>query len=381
MKLQKFYAAFQAAYPAIANSGTFDKATVVTFSKEHSLPVPGLVWHSKAGRGIFSIPSEYRMSQSNCSTPQEQTFELTKPRQVAQSVSAFIPARDPVFVPFGAYKDVEDIMLANIFYPIYITGLSGNGKSTMVEQICAKHRRPMIRINLNAMSDEDQLIGSKTLVDGNIEIVEGPILIAMRQGLTVLCDELDAGSANALLCLQGILEGRPYYFKLKNEIIVPAPGFNIVATANTKGKGGDNGEFIGTNILNEAFLERFGVTFEQDYPSQRIELKIIINLMNKLKCLDEPFAQCLAKWADAIRRTYQAGGVDEIMSTRRIGHIVTAFSIFKNKNKAVELCCNRFDAQVKTAFIDMFAACSPDEPTPVEFVESADSIAAKLFGA
>lgn len=215
----------------------------------------------------------------------------------------------------------------------------------------------------------------------NLTVYKNHTFVTESGIVTHNCDEIDAGSANSLLCLQRILEGGDYYFKLNNEIIKPASGFNIVATANTKGKGNDDGQFMGTNILNEAFLERFGVTFEQEYPSAAVELKIIMNLMTKLNCVDESFASCLSKWADAIRRTYEAGGVDEIMSTRRITHIVTAFSIFKNKNKAVELCCNRFDAQTKQAFLEMFRAVSPDEiqPTiaPVE-VEDVASIAAQM---
>jgi MoxR-like ATPase len=290
-----------------------------------------------------------------------------------------IPVKDPNFVPFGNYSDLESIIKAGIFYPAYISGPTGNGKSTMVEQICAKHKRPLIRVNLNMMTDEDQLIGSKTLQNGNVEIVEGPVLIAMRQGITLLLDEIDAGSANTLLCLQPILEGKPYYFKLKNEMIVPTAGFNIIATANTKGKGSDDGRYIGTNILNEAFLERFAVTFEQDYPAAKIEVKIIKNLMTSFDCLDEEFADTLVKWADAIRRTFADGGVDETITTRRMIHIVRAFAIFKNQTKAVELCCNRFDSATKSAFIDLYDKVANPQPepevaTPVTVVDEVNSI-------
>jgi MoxR-like ATPase len=235
----------------------------------------------------------------------------------------------------------------------------------MVEQICAKHKRPLIRINLNMMTDEEQLIGSKTLEDGNVEIVEGPVLLAMRNGTTLLLDEIDAGSANTLLCLQPILEGKPYYFKLKNEMIIPTPGFNVLATANTKGKGSDDGRYIGTNVLNEAFLERFAVTFEQEYPSAKVEVKIIKNLMESFQCVDEEFAETLVKWAEAIRRTFDDGGVDETITTRRMIHIVRAFAIFKDRKKAVELCCNRFDSATKVAFQDLFEKVSNPEPEPV----------------
>ena len=277
---------------------------------------------------------------------------------------ALIPVKDPNFVPFGNFSDLENIIKSGIFYPAYISGPTGNGKSTMVEQICAKHKRPLIRVNLNMMTDEEQLIGSKTLIEGNVQVVEGPVLIAMRQGTTLLLDEIDAGSANTLLCLQPILEGKPYYFKLKNEMIVPAQGFNIIATANTKGKGSDDGRYIGTNVLNEAFLERFAVTFEQEYPAAKVEVKIIKNLMDSYQCPDEEFAETLVKWADAIRRTFDDGGVDETITTRRMIHIVRAFAIFKNREKAVQLCCNRFDAATKSAFIDLYDKVANPQPEP-----------------
>jgi MoxR-like ATPase len=276
-----------------------------------------------------------------------------------------IPAKDSNFVPFGNYTDVESIIKSGIFYPAYIVGPTGNGKSTMVEQICAKHKKPLIRVNLNMMTDEEQLIGSKTLEDGNVKVVEGPVLIAMRTGITLLLDEIDAGSANTLLCLQPILEGKPYYFKLKNEMIVPAEGFNILATANTKGKGSDDGRYIGTNVLNEAFLERFAVTFNQEYPNAKVEVKIIKNLMQAYSCVDEEFAETLVKWADAIRRTFEDGGVDETITTRRMIHIVRAFAIFKDRAKAVELCCNRFDVATKTAFIDLYDKVASPAPEVV----------------
>jgi hypothetical protein len=278
---------------------------------------------------------------------------VEKSPKVQHEVS-LIPQVDSNYVPFGNHKDLESIIKSGEFYPTYISGPTGNGKSTMVEQICAKFRRDLIRINLNTMSDEEQLIGSKTLEDGNVEIVEGPVLIAMRTGSVLLLDEIDAGAANTLLCLQPILEGKPYYFKLKNEVITPATGFNIIATANTKGKGSDDGRYIGTNILNEAFLERFAVTFEQEYPNPATEIKIIKNLMDTHNCVDNDFADTLVKWADAIRRTFNDGGLDETITTRRLVHVIKAFSIFKDTGKSIELCCNRFDQQTKESFIDVF---------------------------
>lgn len=365
--IKEFFVAMISAHPDVLVDGTFNNCHATNTKKKFGINIPAAIWKNRVSRGLYAIPTQYLTVVDDDTTinarqtAQPMTQSRSTPVPETQQIEAFIPNIDETFVPFGAFKDVESVVKSKMFYPMYITGLSGNGKSTMVEQICAKHNRAMIRVNLNAMSDEEQLIGSKTLVDGNVEIVEGPILIAMRTGALCLVDEIDAGTANALLCLQSILEGKPYYFKLKNEIIIPAPGFNVIATANTKGKGNDNGQFIGTNILNEAFLERFGVCFEQEYPSAAIELRIIKNKMEQLNCYDESFASCLSKWADAIRRTFDAGGCDEIMSTRRIIHIVSAFSIFNDKKKSVELCCNRFDTQTKQAFLTMFSAISPDE--------------------
>jgi len=288
-----------------------------------------------------------------------QPVEKSSPK-IANEVS-LIPQVDFNYVAFGNHKDVESIIQSKEFYPTYITGPTGNGKSTMIEQICAKNKRDLIRINLNTMSDEEQLIGSKTLEDGNVTVVEGPVLIAMRTGSVLLLDEIDAGAANTLLCLQPILEGKPYYFKLKNEVITPASGFNIIATANTKGKGSDDGRYIGTNVLNEAFLERFAVTFEQEYPTRSVELKIINNLMQSYNCVDNEFAELLVKWAEAIRRTFDDGGLDETITTRRLVHVIKAYSIFKNQSKAIELCCNRFDQQTKESFIDLFSKLQSGE--------------------
>ena len=322
---------------------------------------------NKVSRGLYAIDgSKPTIVGNTVLKPQPKIESFTVDYT---NMSSLIPAKDPNFVPFGNYADLENIIKAKIFYPAYISGPTGNGKSTMIEQICAKHKRPLIRVNLNMMTDEEQLIGTKTLEDGNVLIVEGPVLIAMRTGCTLLLDEIDAGSANTLLCLQPILEGKPYYFKLKNEMIVPAPGFNIFATANTKGKGSDDGRYIGTNVLNEAFLERFAVTFEQDYPNAKIEQKIIENLMETYECKDVEFAETLVKWADAIRRTFADGGVDETITTRRMIHIVRAYAIFKKREKAVELCCNRFDTATKTAFIDLYekvANPAPEVPATPE---------------
>lgn len=344
-------------FPDVAENGVVSRTQLKqVMSAIATDKFPIWLMKDKVGRGLYSV-SNAPVVGNNALKP-----EPMKESFVSESL---VPKKDPNFVPFGNYIDLEKIIKSGIFYPAYISGPTGNGKSTMVEQICARHKRPLIRVNLNMMTDEDQLIGSKTLDDGNVRVVEGPVLIAMRQGTTLLLDEIDAGSANTLLCLQPILEGKPYYFKLNNEMIVPADGFNIIATANTKGKGSDDGRYIGTNVLNEAFLERFAVTFEQDYPNSKVELKIVKNLMETYNCLDVEFAENLVKWADAIRKTFDDGGVDETITTRRMIHIVRAFAIFNKREKAVELCCNRFDIATKTAFIDLYDKVSAPEADPV----------------
>jgi len=357
-------------HPDVTTKGVVSRPQLLeVMAKMQTEKYPLWMMKDKVGRGLYAIPG------SN-PTPVVGNTAL-KPEPVKDSfvvdytnTQSLIPKKDPNFVPFGNYTDLEQIIKSAIFYPAYISGPTGNGKSTMVEQICAKHKRPLIRVNLNMMTDEEQLIGSKTLENGNVEIVEGPVLIAMRTGTTLLLDEIDAGSANTLLCLQPILEGKPYYFKLKNEMIVPAPGFNVIATANTKGKGSDDGRYIGTNVLNEAFLERFAVTFEQDYPNAKVEVKIVKNLMETYQCVDEEFAETLVKWADAIRKTFDDGGVDETITTRRMIHIVRAYAIFKKREKAVELCCNRFDAATKTAFIDLYNKVANPQPEPEVVAET-----------
>ena len=356
---EAFEAKMYAMFPDVKTKGTVSRPQLMeVMDKIGTEKFPLWLMKNKAGRGLYAIEGNAALAEKP---------EVKESFQVDLSdTESLIPKKDANFVPFGNYTDLENIIKSKIFYPAYISGPTGNGKSTMIEQICAKHKRPLIRVNLNMMTDEEQLIGTKTLEDGNVSIVEGPVLIAMRNGTTLLLDEIDAGSANTLLCLQPILEGKPYYFKLKNEMIVPKEGFNVFATANTKGKGSDDGRYIGTNVLNEAFLERFAVTFEQDYPSAKIEQKIIENLMVSYGCEDKEFAETLVKWADAIRRTFADGGVDETITTRRMIHIVRAFAIFKKREKAVELCCNRFDSATKTAFIDLYDKVASPAPEVVE---------------
>ena len=289
-------------------------------------------------------------------------------------LSGAIPEVDSKYVPFGNYKDLEKIVKSRKFFPVLITGHSGNGKSSSVMQIHAKNRLPIIRLNMTKKTDEEALIGSKTLVDGNVVVVEGPILIAMRQGCTVLIDEADAAETNTIMCLQSILEGKAYYFSALGEYISPAPGFNIIMTANTKGQGSEDGRYIGTQILNEAFLERIAFTFEQEFPAPAVEKKIVMNIMQENNCVDEKFAEELVKWADAIRRSFADGAVDSLIATRRLEHIVRGFSLFRDKKKSVELAVNRFDSMTKQAFFELFDKISNEEvPVAAEVVPSTET--------
>ena len=335
----------KAKFPDIEVTGTATREQITSCISY----IPAWLQQRKVSRGIYSIPGT---GSAVAAKPQQAVMQSVEVD--LSNVESLIPQKDPNFVPFGNYQDVEQVIKSRSFYPMYIYGPTGNGKSTMVEQICAKHKRPLIRINLTRQTDDDALIGTRTLEDGNVKVVEGPLLIAMRTGSVALLDEIDAADCNNIMCLQAILEGKPYYFKPKNEMIVPAPGFTIIATANTKGKGSDDGRYIGTNILNEAFLERFALTFEQEYPQAKTEMKIINNIMELHGCVNEKFADSLIKWAEAIRRTFDDGGVDENITTRRLIHIVKAFAVFKDEKKAVQLCCNRFDVATKAAFLDLY---------------------------
>lgn len=265
------------------------------------------------------------------------------------------PEVDPLFVPFGNFKTVHQILKSGMFYPTFITGLSGNGKTYMVEQACAKAKREVIRVNFTVETDEDDLIGGFRLVNGETKFFKGPVIKAMERGAVLLCDEIDLANPAKVMCLQSILEGKGYFIKKTGEFIAPADGFNIVATANTKGKGSDDGRFIGTNILNEAFLERYPVTFEQDYPTNATERKIIGKVAESLELEDaDEFLGKLVDWADIIRKTFYDGGVDEIISTRRLVHIVRAFAIFGDRMTSIEMCTNRFDDETKLAFLDLY---------------------------
>lgn len=271
-----------------------------------------------------------------------------------------VPDKDELFVPFGNFKVVRDIIKSQMFYPIFITGLSGNGKTYMVEQACAATRREVIRVNFTVETDEDDLIGGFRLVNGETKFFKGPVIKAMQRGAVLLCDEIDLANPAKVMCLQSILEGKGYFIKKTGEFITPAHGFTVIATANTKGKGSDDGRFIGTNILNEAFLERYPVTCEQEYPSVSVERKILERVAESESVSDTEFLGKLVDWADIIRKTFMDGGVDEIISTRRLVHIVKAFAIFGDRMTAIEMCTNRFDEDTKLSFRDLYTKIDAD---------------------
>ena len=265
-----------------------------------------------------------------------------------------VPDKDPNYVPFGNFTDLKKIIKSNVFYPTFISGLSGNGKTFGVEQACAQLGRDLIRVNITVETDEDDLIGGFRLVDGNTVWHNGPVLEALQRGAVLLLDELDLAS-NKILCLQSILEGNGVFIKKIGKQVYPEKGFTVVATANTKGKGSDDGRFVGTNVLNEAFLERFPLTFEQEYPSIKIEQKLLHNYCSELNCCDDEYIENLGTWAEIIRKTFKEGGVDEVISTRRLVHIIRAFAIFKDRLKAIKLCLNRFDDETKAAFLELYS--------------------------
>lgn len=366
---------------------------IETMASEKGLPFPRFIIDNpaaRAGRGVFDM-SYFSKSQPQPMSVQEpelaaamavaQVVPLATVRQkkLETTVDNLVPRRDELYVPFGFFKDLKKVISSKIFYPTFVTGLSGNGKTTMVEQVCADLGRECIRVNISIETDEDDLIGGNTLVDGNIVYREGPVLMAMRRGSILLIDECDRGS-NKLMCLQAIMEGKPYLNKKTGEMVHPAAGFNIIATANTKGRGTEDGRFTGAQMIDEAFLERFAITVEQEFPDSKIEKKIVINKMKELGCLDEEFGDKLVTWAEIIRKTFQEGGVDELISTRRLLHIVKAFHMFRDRVKAIELCINRFDADTKSAFKDLYSkvdapAVNPDPaPAPVNLTPQSEEI-------
>ena len=308
----------------------------------------------KVGRGVYKLPMGDESEKPETTDSIENLKTDTKAAYIVSSLTDnVVPGKDKDFVNFGNFSDVKNIISSKKFYPVFITGLSGNGKTLAVTQACAVAKREMIRVNVTIETDEDDLLGGYRLRDGQTVWQNGPVIEAMERGAVLLLDEIDLAS-NKIMCLQPILEGSGIYVKKTNKWVRPKYGFNVIATANTKGQGSEDGKFIGTNVLNEAFLERFPVTFEQEYPTARIEEKIVSTKLKSSGKSDQKFAHNLVTWADVIRRTYFDGGVDEIISTRRLVHIAEAYGIFKNKMKAITVCTNRFDDDVKNSFVDLY---------------------------
>ena len=339
-----------------------------------------------AGRGKFHVP-EIAGAKLHAPAPaaapapvapapvvSASTVTLTGTKGAAAAVlgmtggdrATLVPAVAPTYVAWGHYSDIECIIKTKLFAPIFITGMSGNGKTTMVEQICAKQGRECYRVNITEMTDEDDLLGGFRLIDGNTVWQDGPVVNAMLNGGVLLLDEVDLGTEK-IMCLQSVLEGKGVYLKKVNRWIAPAAGFTVIATANTKGKGSDDGRFVGTRVMNEAFLDRFDYTFEQEYAPRTTERKIVLKAMQKFGKTDDAFADALTKWAEAGRITFKNGGIDEIISTRRLINICKAYAVFNDKTKAVKMCLSRFDANAQKSFLDSldkFMVPEPVAPAP-----------------
>jgi len=332
----------------------FRKSAIVDIAKEYGY----------TGKDFYSLMQPenrvkigtYDLSSVLSSAPKQEAQAIPATAMAMQSVvneEKTFASVDETFVPWGSFSDVTRIIKSGMFYPTYIAGLSGNGKTFMVEQACAKLKKEFIRVQINPETDEDDLIGGFRLINGETVFSKGPVLKAMENGAILLLDEIDRAT-NKIMCLQGILEGKPVLVKKTGEVVRPAPGFNVIATANTLGKGSEDGRFTAASIIDDAFLERFTITVNQKFPSVAIEKKIVERHMNKFDANDEDFADKLVQWADVIRKTFYDDGVDELISTRRLCHIVQTFSIFNNRMKAIEMCISRFDEDTKDAFLDLY---------------------------
>jgi len=316
----------------------------------------------RVGRGEYKLPN-IGTKKTIVKEPEleialaAQVLEFKQPKLVDDS-DVSIPVKYKDYVPFGFFKDLRNIIKSDLFYPVFITGLSGNGKTLMVEQSCSELGRECIRVNISIETDESDLLGGPTLVNGNVVNRDGPVITAMKRGAILLIDEVDRGS-NKLMCLQGILEGKPYYNKKNGEMVYPKDGFNVIATANTKGRGSEEGRYL-SQILDDAFLERFPITVEQEYPDVKTEKKILSPLI-----ADQDFVEKLTQWADIVRQSFDQGAVDEVISTRRLVHIAKAFKIFGDRMKAIELCVARFDTDTKMAFLDLYSKVDAKVDAPV----------------
>jgi len=353
----------QSAITEFGENAIVTRQQLKEFCERNNVTFPA--WIRKAhsiDRGKYKLPSTTQSTKVEPVTVDmaqpalASVTVLRQPKLQDESDSA-IPEVYPDYVPFGFFKDLRNIIKSQDFYPVFVTGLSGNGKTLMVEQVCAELKRECIRVNISIETDESDLLGGPTLINGNVVNRDGPVLQAMKRGAVLLIDEVDRGS-NKLMCLQGILEGKPYYNKKSGELVHPKNGFTVVATANTKGRGSEEGRYL-SQVLDDAFLERFPITVEQEYPDAKTERKILAPLIN-----DTEFVEHLVTWADVIRKTFDEGGIDEIISTRRLVHIAKAYKIFGNRMKAIELCVNRFDTETKNAFMDLYSKVDAKVESP-----------------
>jgi len=326
-----------------------------------------MIADNKVSRGVWNLeaqilPFRNVNAEHTSNAPAESKPVMTAVQSVTND-EVYVPSADSTYVSWGNFKDIKTIIDSGMFYPTFITGLSGNGKTMMVEQACAKSKREYVRVQITPETDEDDLIGGFRLISGETVFQKGPVIKAMEAGAILLIDEVDR-SSNRLMALQGVLEGKPVMIKKTGELITPAPGFNVIATANTKGQGSEDGKFVAATIIDEAFLERFSITVEQPYPSLAIEKKILLNHMDKFGAVDTDFADKLTTWSEIIRKTYADGGVEDIISTRRLCHIAQTFAIFNDRARSIELCVNRFDEDTKSAFLDLYSKIDSNEITP-----------------
>ena len=355
---QKFVDLAAAKY---GEGATLEMSDVTSIREEHGLGWPS--WFVRppyrVGRGLFKLPVEGESITPIISKPivRESVVEETEAVMAYHNpTESLVPDKDPLYVPFGHFTDIYSIVKSGMYYPAFVTGLSGNGKTFMIEQACAKAKREFFRVNITVETDEDDLLGHYALIDGNTVWQDGPVVKAMERGAILLLDEIDLASSK-IMCLQPVLEGKGVFLKKVNRFVAPSKGFNVLATANTKGKGSEDGRFIGTNILNEAFLERFPITVEQEYPTVSVEKKILDKVFKSLDVEYGDFSEKLTTWADIIRKTFYEGGIDEIIATRRLVHIANAFAIFGDRKKAIEMCIARFDEDTKTSFLDLYSKC------------------------
>ena len=335
----------------------------------------------RAGRAVYKLPTHDTSSvKQKTPTPQVDTTSIAamaadivpirkdapvtkkfNPNAISEHEYAQIPAKDKNYVPFGEFKMIEKIIASGQFFPVFISGHSGNGKTFMVEQACSKAKRAMIRVQMSRETDEDDLIGGFRLIEGETKFMKGPVLRAMEIGALLLIDEADRADPGKAMCLQGILEGKPYYMKKTGEIVTPAPGFNVIVTANTKGRGSDDGRYVAATMLDDAWLERFPITIEQEYPTAAIEKKILTNYLSDSTMTedDKSLVEHLTVWSEIIRKTFSEGAIDELISTRRLVHIAQTYRMLGDRMKAIRLCINRFDEETKTAFLDLYSKVDP----------------------